>query len=106
LQSFVLVLVMFVSASTCLVIGVGGFIDDCAIYGIATSLSHVVFPIAFFGSYSCKHFYNTFCKKNKKRRHLVENATAPESERQTFRSSTYFSVSYTNGFTNVGDSIV
>jgi hypothetical protein len=117
LQSFILgsfVLLLFVVTTTSLVVrtiystrrNAEGY-PIWLFYGTVISLSHMIIPVGFFGSFYFKHFQKFYKERYRPRPQVEEdrNGTAPESERKTFRSSTYFSsVSYTNGFTNIGDS--
>lgn len=114
LQSLALtsfVLLSFLVVCTCLAIRIRSAIltwrqhyTVWLFYGAAIPLFHLIIPIGFFGSFYLRHFRNKFCKKHYRpgvRMDEDKNGTAPISERQNARSSTYFSVPYTNGFTNV-----
>lgn len=74
-------------------------------YAAAIPLFHLIIPLGFFGSFYFTHIRNKCCKKHHRsvRVENDQNGTAPASERRTAPSSTFFDVSYTNGFTSIGE---
>ena len=112
LTSFVLL--SFLIVCTCLAIRIHSALHNWTqpyavwlLHGASIPLFHLIIPLGFFGSFYFNYFRNKFCKKkcNPGAQLLEEDrkTIAPTSVRQTAPSSTYFNISYTNGFTSIRD---
>lgn len=112
LLSFLLLYILVISIALCIriysdVTGRNPPVIVLVVHGAIIPLCHLIIPFGFLGSYYFSHFKKKCCKRRFRRAHYENlawrdpNKTAPLSERRSAPSSTYFNVSYTNGFTSV-----
>ena len=101
LMSFVLLYVLFICAAVAVRIytSITKQTQHYAIQGVNMPLCFLISP---FGSFYFSYFRNKCCKKYARRDHYdrleAAHVTFPISTRKTAPSSTYYNVSYTNGF--------